>query len=275
MKKNNYTLIVVKCVFLAIVLQAASLFAQGTAIKVKTVPDFPEGLPPTPIIWSGVQIGYTNPGEAVTIVIDLGKEKVVLKVGEAEMNLWGSGLGIKGEVLSGNVKMKKGPVLTIKSKLSPSTILANALEYHKVFTDSLNAPDISTNQKIKFSGLLSKIYNYDFKTEDISSSITGVDNENGLVFLEFSYFSLIEKTWQDTLKVMDSHFSGKKPATGAAAQVLADSWSKIPKYGTLKISRDGELDLVSVKTEKYKWGTYKKNKKTKKKCILPITFYAK
>ncbi len=251
-----------------------SLFSVETTLKVKTTPDFPEGFPPQIILWDGIEVGITNPGNSVSISVDLTKSKGNLTVGETAVLLWKSGLGIKGEVLSGKAKMKEGPTIVIKSKLSPDEILLNTMEYFPIIQEKLNS-DLPSQQKIIYSRLLVNVLNYEFRTENIVSSITRIDQENDQVYLNFSYFGLIEKSWNDTLKLSDDCFSGKKPKTGSCAQVFSDHFNSISKYGTLKMSRDGELELTAIKTEKYKWGTYKKKKKKKKKYILPITFYSR
>lgn len=255
-------------------LSFSSLFSVETTLKVKTTPDFPEGLPPQIIIWDGNEVGMTNPGKSVSIPVDLTKIKKNLIVGETTVVLWKSGMGIKGEVLSGKAKMKKGPTIVIKSKLSPDEVLLNTMEYFPILQENLSS-DLPAKQKIIFSRLLVNVLNYEFTTENIVANVTGIDQKNDQVYLNFSYFGLIEKSWNDTLKLSDDRFSGKKPKKGSRAQVFSDHFNSISKYGTLKMSRDGELQLTSIKTEKYKWGTYKKKKKKKKKYILPITFYSK
>ena len=251
-----------------------SLFSVETTLKVKTTPAFPKGLPPQIIIWDGNEVGITNPGKSVSISVDLTKSKKNLSVGETTIVMWKSGMSIKGEVISGKAKIKKGPTIVIKSKLSPDEVLLNAIEYFPIIQENLNS-DLPAKEKIMYSSLLANILNYEFTTENIVSTITGIDQEHGQVYLSFSYFGLIEKSWNDTLKLSNDHFSGKKPKKGSHAKVFSDHFNSIPKYGTLKMSREGELELTAIKTEKYKWGTYKKKKKKKKKYILPITFYSR
>ena len=50
--------------------------------KIKTLPDFPEGLPPTTILWDGEDIGLTNPNKSVEVVLNLSDKKKVLAIGE-------------------------------------------------------------------------------------------------------------------------------------------------------------------------------------------------
>lgn len=256
-------------------LSLGTILAEEIKIKIKVTPDFPEGPPPMAILWDGVQVGTTRPGESVKVTVDLTKEKKSLEVGDTKVLLWKSAMSINGETLSGNVKLKKGPTVVIKSKLENNEILSNAMEYQQSYTEYLNVPDISNSDKIKYTSLLGKIYSYAFRTEGVSISITGLDVGQNLVYFDISYFGLVEKTWSDTLKLTDANFSGKKPKNEKKAMVLSEHWDNIPKYGVLKIGRDGTVNLVFVKTDKYKWGTYKKKKKKKKKYILPITFYTK
>ena len=256
---------------LILLLSIHTLFSAETTVKIKTTPDFPKGIPPQSITWNGNEVGKTNPGKSVSISLDLNKNKGNLTIGETAILLWKSGMSIKGEVLSGKAKMKEGPTIVIKSKLSPEEVLLNTTNYFPIIKERLNS-EILPEEKIIFSRLLVNVLNYEFTTDNIVSNITGIDPENDQVYLNFSYFGLIEKSWNDTLNLSDDHFSGKKPKTGSRAQVFSDHFSSIPKYGTLKMSREGELKLTAVKTEKYKWGTYKKKKKKKKKYILPISF---
>lgn len=246
-----------------------------TTIKVKTKPDFPEGMPPTAIFWDGNEVGITNPNESVKIAIDLVKLKKTLHVGDTKVLLWKSGLGIKGEVLSGKAKMKKGPTIEINLKYSDAEILTNALDYFPIIQKNLNDTSLTSQEKIMYNGLLASVLNYEFSTGNIVIIVSGLNPETDQVYLSFSYFGLIEQSWDDTLKLTEDHFSGKKPKEGNRAQVFVDHFKEIQKVGVLRISRNGELKLTSIKTEKYKWGTYKKKKKKKKKYILPITFYAK
>ncbi|MCH8069783.1 MAG: hypothetical protein IID16_11035 [Candidatus Marinimicrobia bacterium] len=262
-------------ILMCCVLSLGMILAEEIQLKVKTTPDFPEGPPPMAILWDGVQVGTTRPGESVKVTVDLTREKKSLEVGDTKVYLWKTGLSIKGETVSGDIKLKKGPTVVIKSELSKTEILSNAMEYQKSYTDYLNAPDISNSDKIKYTSLLGKIYSYAFRTKGVSISITGLDVGQELVYFDIFYFGLVEKTWSDTLKLTDANFSGKKPKKEKKAVVLSEHWDNIPKYGVLKIGRDGTVNLVFVKTDKYKWGTYKKKKKKKKKYILPITFYAK
>lgn len=250
------------------------LSAQETTIKVKTTPDFPKGLPPQAILWNGYEIGTTNPGKSVSIAIDLSKNKKNLSVGSTTVSLWKSGLRIKGEVLSGKAKMKKGPTIEIKSKLSAEEVLLNAMDYFPTIQEKLNS-ELPVQEKVMYSRLLANVLNYEFTTENIVATITGTDQEYDKVYLSFSYFGPVEKSWNDTLQVTEAHFSGKKPNKGKRAQVFVEHFNSIPKYGILKLSREGELELTAIKTEKYKWGTYKKKKGKKKKHILPLTFYSR
>ncbi|MFQ6676833.1 MAG: hypothetical protein ACE5D0_00815 [Fidelibacterota bacterium] len=250
------------------------LSSTETIIKIKTKPDFPKGLPPQSIIWNGNEVGTTNPGNSVSISLDLTKSKGNLTIGETAILLWKSGMGIKGEVLSGKAKMKEGPSLVIKSKLSPEEILLNTIEYFPIIKEKLDS-EIPPDQKILYSRLLANVLNYEFLTENIVSTITGMDIENDLVYLNFSYYGSEEISWNDTLKLTGERFSGKKPKKGSRAQVFSDHFGSIRKYGILKMNQDGEMTLTAVKTDKYKWGTYKKKKKKKKKHILPISFYVR
>ena len=54
-------------------------FALDYPAKIKTVPDFPEGLPPTTILWDGFDIGLTNPNKSVEVVLNLSDKKKALK----------------------------------------------------------------------------------------------------------------------------------------------------------------------------------------------------
>ena len=57
-------------------------FALDYPVKIKTLPDFPEGLPPTTILWDGEDIGLTNPNKSVAVILNLNDEKKVLAIGE-------------------------------------------------------------------------------------------------------------------------------------------------------------------------------------------------
>ncbi len=263
----------VLCLFLIFLFQGLS--GEVNTIKVKVEPDFPEGLPPVPIIWNGIEIAETDPGKSVAISIDLKEDKQLLCVGEAKVNLWMTGSKLNGEIISGSVKMKKGPTLEVKSKLSPEKMLINAMDYLPLIKTKLEDPQLSTEKQILYNRLMTNIINFDFTTENIAASVTGVDPAKDMVFLSFSYFGTINIAWNDTVNILETYFAGKVPLPGNRAQVFADNFSKIQKVGILKISQNGELNLTSVKTQKYKWGTYKKDKKTKSKYIQPMTFYVK
>lgn len=250
-------------------------WGQATPFKIKTKPDFPEGLPPVSIFFDGVQVGTTNPGGTFQVDLPLDKEKRILKVEDTEVALWKSGMRIKGEVLSGKAKINKGPTLVISTKNEPDAVLAKALSFWPVIVEGLSEADLTLDKKMYFNRLKSKILNYEFTTSDVIANIIGSDAANDLVFLEFSYFGVDEITWQDTLKLGVENFRGRKPGAGKRVAVLVEHFKKIPKVGTLKFSRDGTVRLASVKTEKYKWGTYKKKGKKKKKHIEPMVFFVK
>jgi hypothetical protein len=171
--------------------------------------------------------------------------------------------------------MKKGPTLVISTKNEPAAVLTKALSFWPVIVEGLSEPDLTLDRKLYFNGLKSKILNYEFTTSDVIANIIGSDTANDLVFFEFSYFGINEITWQDTLKLSKENFRGKKPGAGKLAAVLVEHFKDIPKVGTLKFSRDGTVSLVSFRTEKYKWGTYKKKGKKKKKYIEPLMFFVK
>ncbi len=260
----------------AIIMLTNFVQTEITPLKVKTSPDFPEGPPPQKIYWEGVEVGMTNPGKSVSISIDIVKQGKTLSIGETKIcSLWKKGRGFTGEYFSRDVKMKKDGTIVVTAKLSADEVLANAMEFSPIIQKNLNDADLSAQQKLIYNRLLVNILNYEFNTENIVASISGIDPEQDQVYLTFSYIGLYEKTWNDTLQLNADHFSGKKPKEGSRAQVFVDHFKDIQKVGVLKISRAGELKLTSIKTEKYKWGTYKKKKKKKKKYILPITFYAK
>jgi hypothetical protein len=264
-----------RAIALAMLLPLAVVSAQGSPMKVKTTPDFPAGLPPTPIYFDGAEVGTTNPGGTVQLDLPLDNEQRILKVGDTVVALWRTGLGIKGEVRSGKAKLKEGPTLVITTEDEPQTVLANALATWPEIAANLSNPDLPSERKLYFNSLKTKILNYEFTSPDVVANVVGSDPAEDIVYLEFSYFGTTEVSWQDTLKLTKEHFTGKKPAAGKRAAVLVEHFSSLPKVGMLKFSLDGSVKLLSIKTEKYKWGTYKKDGKKKNNHIGPLVFFAK
>ncbi len=265
----------VRAISLVILLPLAAVLSQGTLIKVKTTPDFPAGLPPTPIYFDGAEVGITNPGGTVNLELPIDSKRRILEVRDTQVALWKSGRGIKGEVRSGKAKMKDGPTLVITTKDGPQTVLANALVIWPDIVENLSNPDLSIERRLYFNGLKAKILNYDFATQDVIANVVGSNPAEDIIYIEFSYLGVTEASWQDTLKLTKEHFTGRKPAAGKRATVLLEHFSKIQKTGVLKFSPDGSVKLLYIKTEKYKWGTYKKDRKKKKKNIEPLVFFAK
>jgi hypothetical protein len=119
---------------------------------------------------------------------------------------------------------------------------------------------------------------YEFITENISVNLKDSDPETGLLSLDIAYFGEPSVKWQYDLSVTGEKFSKTSRPTEhpKQVQIFKEHFSKIPKYGILKMNNAGQLELNTINTKKYKYGTkkgkkkaFKKQKKTKK-YILPI-----
>ena len=258
-------------------------FALDYPVKIKTVPDFPEGLPPTTIMWDGKEVGLTNPNKSVEIVLNITNEKKVLSVGEDKIILFLKGknkIEIEPTSMaeSKNWKIKK-ETLVLKKKIPKSKIEENSIEYYKKIKVMLNDERTSYQDKAIYGRLLANIMSYEYITENISVNLRDSDPENGILFLDIAYFGELSVEWQSELVVTEENFSktGRPKDHPKQVQIFNEHFSKIPKYGILKMNDAGQLELNTIKTKKYKYGTkkgkkkaLKKQKKTKK-YILPIS----
>ena len=258
-------------------------FALDYPVKIKTVPDFPEGLPPTTIMWGGKEVGLTNPNKIVEIVLNISNEKKVLSVGDDKIILF-----LKGKnkfvfeptsmAESKNWKTKK-ETLVLTKKLPQAKIEEISIIFYKKIQTIINDENASYQDKVIYRRLLANIMSYEFVTENISVNLRDTDPENGILFLDIAYFGEPSVEWQYELKVNGESFSKTDRPKDHPKQVelIKKHFSKIPKYGILKMNDAGQLELNFFKTKKYKYGTkkgkkkmLKKQKKTKK-YILPIS----
>ena len=257
-------------------------FALDYPAKIKTVPDFPEGLPPTAILWDGDDIGLTNPNKSVEVVLNLSDKKKVLAVGEDKIIIFVKANGkIELEptsmVESRNWETKK-ETLVLKKKIPKAEIEENSIEYFKKIKVMLNDESTTYQHKTMYRRLLANIMSYEFITENISVNLKDSDPETGLLSLDIAYFGEPSVQWQYDLSVTGENFTktGRPKEHPKQVQIFKEHFSKIPKYGILKMNDAGQLELNTVNTKKYKYGTkkgkkkaFKKRKKTKK-YILPI-----
>ena len=143
----------------------------------------------------------------------------------------------------------------------------------------LNDESTSYQQKAMYRRLLANIMSYEFITENISVNLKGSDPETGLLSLDIEYFGEPSVKWQFDLSVTEENFTktGRPKEHLKQVQIFKEHFSKIPKYGILKMNDAGQLELNTVNTKKYKYGTKKgkkkalKKRKKTKKYILPIS----
>ena len=75
--------------------------------------------------------------------------------------------------------------------------------------------------------------------------------------------------WQYDLSVTGENFTkmGRPVAHPKQVQIFREHFSKIPKYGILKMNDVGQLELNTINTKKYKYGTKKGKKKARESTV--------
>ena len=159
-------------------------FALDYPAKIKTAPDFLEGLPPTIILWDGEDIGLTNPNKSIEVILNLSDEKKVLAIGEDKIIIFVKANGkIELEptsmVESINWEIKK-ETLVLKKKIPKPEIEENSIEYFKKIKVMLNDKSTSYQHKTMYRRLLANIMSYEFITENISVNLRDTDPDNGI-----------------------------------------------------------------------------------------------
>ena len=143
----------------------------------------------------------------------------------------------------------------------------------------LNDESTTYQHKTMYRRLLANIMSYEFISENISVNLRDTDPDNGILYLDIAYFGEPSVEWQYDLLVTGENFTktGRPTEHPKQVQIFREHFSKVPKYGILKMNDVGQLELKTINTKKYKYGTkkgkkklLKKQKKTKK-YILPIS----
>ena len=258
-------------------------YSENYPLKVKTLPDFPEGLPPTSIIYDGKEIGSTDPGKSIEVILSMSQERKSLFIGDDEIIFYltpGNKIA-PPDPQTRNWSLKKNTLILTK-KFPDYQIQHNSREYYQKIKSTLNNPDADIKDKAVARKMLTSIMSYEYITEDIVVNLINTDAQNGVLLLDISYFGEPSINWQHELQVTENNFTktGRPKELSKQVSKISDYFLKIKKYGVLKMDMNGSLVLNSIKTKKYKYGTKKgkkkalKKQKVTKKYILPIIINA-